>query len=150
MYAYGGWNDAAFVAAEVRNLRRNIPRALFLGVGIVVLVYLLVNAAYINSLGWDHLQAFDSDREKAVPTQVIEGSQAVIGADWAAQAGMVMCLIVMVSALGAVNGLTFTYARVCATLGADHRLFGWMGYWRPGLAQRRSGWFSGPRDIGGH
>ena len=31
LYAYGGWNDAAFVAAEVRDVRRNLPRALILG-----------------------------------------------------------------------------------------------------------------------
>ena len=43
-----------------------------------------------------------------------------------------MSILVMISALGAVNGLTFTGARIYATLGADHRLFGWMGHWRPG------------------
>jgi amino acid transporter len=126
MYAYGGWNDAAFVAAEVRDPKRNIPKALFLGVGIIMLVYVLVNAAYINSVGWDNLQTFDSDKDAPVPAQVISGSPL------GAEGGFAMCLIVMVSALGAVNGLTFTYARVSATLGAEHRLFGWMGYWRPG------------------
>src|SRR5262249_40604847 len=55
MYAYGGWNDSAFAAAEVRNPRRNITLALFIGVGIITLVYVLVNAAYINSIGWANL-----------------------------------------------------------------------------------------------
>src|SRR5436853_332695 len=58
MFAYGGWNDAAFVAAEVRDPRRNIPRALILGVGIIIVVYLLVNAAYIQGLGFDTLLGF--------------------------------------------------------------------------------------------
>src|SRR5207245_7500294 len=104
MYAYGGWNDAAFVAAEVRSPKRNIPRALFLGIGIIVVVYLLVNAAYINSMGWENLQAFNSEEDEAVPAQVISGSPLGV------EGGFAMCIIVMLSALGAVNGLTFTYA----------------------------------------
>jgi amino acid transporter len=43
-----------------------------------------------------------------------------------------MSVIVIISALGAANGLIFTGARVYATLGNDHSLFGWLGYWRPG------------------
>src|SRR5262249_2244228 len=53
LYAYGGWNDSAFVAAEVRNRRRNIPLALILGVGAITLIYLLVNAAYLMGLGFE-------------------------------------------------------------------------------------------------
>ncbi|HYV39216.1 MAG TPA: amino acid permease [Gemmataceae bacterium] len=127
LYAYGGWNDSAFVAAEVRNPKRNIPRALFVGIAIIVSVYLLVNAAYINGLGWSNVTDWNP---KSVPLRVVEHS--LEGTDHADWGGKAMSIIIMVSALGAVNGLTFTGARVYATLGADHRLFGWMGYWRPG------------------
>jgi basic amino acid/polyamine antiporter, APA family len=126
MYAYGGWNDSAFVAAEMRNPKRNIPRALFLGIGIIVLVYILVNAAYINHIGWENIRNYNPGTDAPLPTQVIAGSPL---SEWG---GLGMSLIVMVSALGAVNGLTFTGARVYATLGSEHRLFGWMGHWRPG------------------
>jgi APA family basic amino acid/polyamine antiporter len=120
MYAYGGWNDSAFVAAEVRNPQRNIPRALFLGVGLIIAVYLLVNAAYINGVGWSNVAKVDN-----LPASTIQNSPL---GEWG---GKAINIIIMVSALGAVNGLTFTGARVYATLGSDHRLFGWMGYWRP-------------------
>jgi amino acid transporter len=120
MYAYGGWNDSAFVAAEVRNPQRNIPRALFLGVSIIIVVYLLVNAAYINGVGWANVAQAEN-----LPAATIKNSPL---GEWGSKA---INIIVMVSALGAVNGLTFTGARVYATLGSDHRLFGWMGYWRP-------------------
>ena len=53
LYAYGGWNDAAFVAAEVRDHHRNIPLALILGTGGITLVYLLVNLAYLWGLGFE-------------------------------------------------------------------------------------------------
>ena len=52
LYAYGGWNDAAFIASEVRNRSRNIPWALFLSTGGITLVYLLVNGAYLWVLGF--------------------------------------------------------------------------------------------------
>src|SRR5206468_11875283 len=69
MYAYGGWNDSAFVAAEVRNPRRNIPRALFIGVSLITLIYVAVNVAYINCLGWDSVSTFNP---VPVPRRVIE------------------------------------------------------------------------------
>src|SRR5690606_29970480 len=47
LYTYGGWNDAAFIVAEMKDKRRNIPRALLLGTAGVAVIYLLVNAAYI-------------------------------------------------------------------------------------------------------
>ncbi len=53
---YGGWNDAAFVAAEVRNRERNIPLALILGTAGVTIIYLLVNQAYISGLGFEGAQ----------------------------------------------------------------------------------------------
>ena len=49
LYTYGGWNDAAFIVAEMKDKRRSIPRALLLGTAGVALIYLLVNAAYLNA-----------------------------------------------------------------------------------------------------
>ncbi len=46
LFTYGGWNEMAYVAAEVRDPRRNIRRALVAGLGAVTLLYLLVNGAF--------------------------------------------------------------------------------------------------------
>jgi amino acid transporter len=112
---YGGWNDAAFVAAEMRDGRRNIPRALLLGTGLVTLLYVLVNAAYLWSLGFDGARS-----SKAIAAAVLEQPLGLRGRQ-------AMCLLVMISALGAVNGLIFAGARVYSTLGTDHALFAWLG-----------------------
>jgi len=56
LYAYGGWNDAAFVTAEVRNRSRNIPLALLYGLGLIVIIYVLVNLAYLRALGFEGLR----------------------------------------------------------------------------------------------
>jgi APA family basic amino acid/polyamine antiporter len=121
LYAYGGWNDTAFVAAEVRNQRRNIPLALILGVSGIVMIYLLVNAAYLLGLGFEGVRS-----ARQVPAELVQRAFGQGGST-------VMSLLVLVSALGAVNGLIFTGARVYATLGADYGLFAFLGRrWQPG------------------
>lgn len=57
LFAFGGWQQLNFVADEIQEPRRTIPRALFMGIAIVVVVYLLVNAAYLWALGPDGLAA---------------------------------------------------------------------------------------------
>jgi amino acid transporter len=99
LYAYGGWNDAAFVAAEVRNPRRNIPLALLLGVGIVTLIYLLINIAYLRGLGFDGVRTPPGPNWVPVPARLLGNVFGTYGAT-------AMNVIVMISALGAANGLT--------------------------------------------
>lgn len=115
--AFSGYNDAAYVAAEVRNRRRNLPLALILGVAGVTVIYLLINAAYIFGLGFD-----EARRSSAIAADVL-------GLFLGERGEKAMCVLVMVSALGAINGSILTGSRVFSTLGTDHRIFGWMGGW---------------------
>ena len=117
LYAYGGWNDAAFVTAEVRNRSRNIPRALLLGLGLITIMYLLVNIAYLRALGFEGLRASQQPAADAFSAAMGE------------HAGRAMSLLVMISALGGLNGLILAVSRVHATVGADHALFSWLGHW---------------------
>lgn len=119
LYAFGGWSDASFVAAEVRNRERNLPWALIGGVGAITVIYLLVNLGYLMGLGFDGVKS-SSTPAADVFRQVFgpRGSQG-------------MYLLVMVAALGGVNGLILTGSRVHASLGADHRVFAWLGRWNP-------------------
>src|SRR5438876_9663643 len=54
-FAYGGWQTACFVAGEVREPRKNLPRRLLLGVLGVIVVYLSVNYVCVHALGADGL-----------------------------------------------------------------------------------------------
>lgn len=120
-YAYGGWNDAAFVAAEVRD-KRDLPRALLLGTGAITLIYLAVNAAYLLGLGFEGARQF-----RPVAADVLRATPL---GEWGFKA---MAVLVMVAALGAVNGLIFTGARVYSSLGSEHPIFGWLARWHPKL-----------------
>lgn len=117
LYTYGGWNDAAFVAAEMRDRKRNIPLALILGTLSITVIYLLVNAAYLAGLGLEGAKS-----SEAVAADLLRWPMGPIGAD-------VMSFLVIISALGAVSGLIFTGARVFSALGSEHRVFAWLGHW---------------------
>ncbi|NUP05669.1 MAG: amino acid permease [Polyangiaceae bacterium] len=115
LYTFGGWNDAAFVAAEVREPRKNLPRALVLGTLLITVVYLAVNGAIIAGLGFDRARASDAVAADLVATVLGRGGASI------------MAVVVMISALGAVNGLIFTGARVYASVGADYSALSWLG-----------------------
>ncbi|MFN4260998.1 MAG: APC family permease [Gemmataceae bacterium] len=121
LYAYGGWNDAAFVAAEIRR-RRNIARCLILGTLIITLIYLLVNTGYLMALGFDGVRGAETAVAAAVLRQPL-----------GAEAAKAMNILVMISALGAINGLIFTGSRVYSSMGADYRFFSLLGQWHPRL-----------------
>jgi basic amino acid/polyamine antiporter, APA family len=55
LFAYGGWQNANYVAEEIRDPRRNLPLSLVIGTAVVVLVYVLVNAVYLRALGLEGL-----------------------------------------------------------------------------------------------
>ena len=117
LFVYGGWNEMAYVAAEVKDSRRNIVRALVLGTVAVMVLYLLLNGAFLHTLGYSGMAA-----SKAVATDSIS-------AVFPKTASKLISALVCISALGAVNGLIFTGARISYALGADHRLFGALGRW---------------------
>jgi amino acid transporter len=120
LYAYGGWNDAAFVAAELRK-RRNIALALILGTTAVTLIYLVVNLAYVSGLGFEGVR-----QSQAVAADILKQA-------WPSGGNQAMCVLVMVSALGAINGLIFAGSRVYAALGRDNPVFAQLGRWHPTL-----------------
>src|SRR5207249_7660597 len=57
LFTYGGWQQTNFIAEEIVEPERNLPRALVLGVAVVVAVYLLANVAYLRVLGPAQLAA---------------------------------------------------------------------------------------------
>ncbi|MHB1422042.1 MAG: APC family permease [Gemmataceae bacterium] len=115
LLTYGGWNDAAFVAAEVRGGPRAIARALILGTAAITLLYLLLNAAFLWGLGFEKAR-----NSTAIAADLLKYRLG----DWG---GRAIALLVMVSALGAINGMLFSGARVYASLGVDHPIFAWLG-----------------------
>ena len=111
MWTYAGWNEAAYIAAEVKNSRRNLPLALILGALAVTAIYLLVNGAMLLALDFDGARTLQ-------PAKMIQGD-----------VGRAVNIMVMISALGGMNGMIFTTARISSALGQDHPLFRSLGHW---------------------
>lgn len=117
MFAYGGWADLSFVAAEVRDPKRNISRALVLGTVVVTAIYLAVNLAFVWALGVGDLTS-----SQAVAAKVMSLRFGQIGAS-------AISALVVISCLGAINGMIFAGARVFYALGEHHPTFRWLGVW---------------------
>jgi amino acid transporter len=113
-YAYGGWNEAAFIASEVKNPQKNVRRALIWGTLIVAALYMLVNLSYLAALGYHGVCSSKAIAGDMFALPFGESGRKIISA------------LVMVSALGSVNGLLFTGMRLYGTFGRDHKVFAWL------------------------
>lgn len=117
LFTFGGWNEMAYVAAEIKRPQQNIVRGLVIGTVAVTALYLLINGAFLSTLGLTGLaqsQAVAVDLMSKVLPQA---------------AGRIIAVLICISALGAVNGLIFTGARISYALGADHKAFRPLGVW---------------------
>ncbi len=117
LYTYGGWNEAAYVSAELRDVKRNMIRALLISIGLITSLYLLVNWAYLNALGVDGM--ITTDTVAADLMRVTLGEPGAI----------VLSLLVCVAALSSTNATIFTGARTNFALGRDTSLFSLLGVW---------------------
>ena len=118
LLAYGGWNEAAYLAGEVRDARRNMTRILVWGVIGVTALYLLVNVGYLAVLGHGGIR--ESKAVAADVMRIIAGEKGAI----------VLALIVCVSVLTTINAAIFTGARTSWALGRDFRVLRFLGNWR--------------------
>lgn len=117
LFAYGGWSEMGYVAAEVRNPQKNLLRAMLLGTLAVAAVYAVVNLAFVHALGLGGMR-----NAKAIAGDVV---QLGLGA-WGDR---FISTVICISALGAVNGQIFTGARIYYAMGTDHRIFAPLGWW---------------------
>jgi APA family basic amino acid/polyamine antiporter len=97
LFSYGGWQQTNFVAEEMRDPERTLPRALILGVLIVVAVYLGANVAYLNALGVDGLAASKAPAADMIVRIAGEGGRRLMAAGIAASAFGFLNLVILVS-----------------------------------------------------
>ena len=111
MFAYGGWQNANFIVEEMRDPARNLPRAILVGVSIVVAVYVSANVAYVHVLGAAGLAA--------TTTPAAELATAVLGP----RGADVLSVLVIVSTFGFLNLALMTAPRVYFAMARDGLFF---------------------------
>jgi APA family basic amino acid/polyamine antiporter len=124
LFSADSWHNVTFTAAEVKNPSRNLPLSLVLGTGLVTLLYVMANVAYLNMLplGGDPnattavargIQYAAEDRVGTAAAEVIFG----------ASGSVIMALAIMVSTFGCNNGLILAGARVYYAMAKDNLFF---------------------------
>jgi APA family basic amino acid/polyamine antiporter len=111
LFSFGGWQHALWMAGEVRRPHRNVPRAIVGGVLVVVIVYMLVNWAYLRLLGFDGVVASDATAADAV------------AAVWPGAGRRLVALAVAVSAFGVLNAQLLSGPRLVYGMARDGRFF---------------------------
>lgn len=117
LLTYGGWNEAAYLSGEIRDVGRNMLRVLLFGTVIIVALYFLVNLAYLQVFGLEGLRS----------TQAVGADMTrLLAGPWAA---VLLSLLVCCTALGTVNACIFTGGRVYVSLGRDVPALKSLGAW---------------------
>lgn len=120
LLTFGGWNEAAYISAELRDGKtgkRRMAKALILGILIITALYLLVNLAYLNALGLGGIAKSEAVGGDLMRVAFGESGVVIIG------------LLVAISALTSANATIFTGARTNYAMGRDFRVFAPLGKW---------------------
>ena len=107
-WAYDGWNNLTFVAGEIKNPQRNVPLGLLFGTLIVVVVYMLINVAYLYVLPIEKMA--ESPLVGATAASIVFGSNGAI----------LITIAVIISTFGALNGNILSTARVCFAMAKNN------------------------------
>jgi APA family basic amino acid/polyamine antiporter len=113
LFSADAWNNVTFIAGEIRDPKRNIPRSLFFGTLLVTLIYVLANVAYLMLLPNQDIMNAPSNRVGAAAAHVIFGDAGVL----------IMAGLIMVSTFGCNNGLILAGSRLYHAMAKDGLFF---------------------------
>jgi APA family basic amino acid/polyamine antiporter len=124
LFSSDAWNNVTFAAAEVQDPRRNLPRALIYGTGLVSLLYILANVAYLNVLPLhgapDAVTVFGRGIQHATQDRV---ASAVAESIFGPIGASIMAGAILISTFGCNNGLILSGARVYYAMAKDRLFF---------------------------
>ncbi len=112
MFTYSGWNAAAYVAEEIREPGRNVPRALALGTAAVIVIYVLMNALYLDVIPVRELAAIDRSVLDVIADRLFGSS-----------AGNIMGIVSIVSLAASISAMTLAGPRVYFAMARDGLFF---------------------------
>ena len=113
IFSSDAWNNVTFIAGEVKNPKRNIGLALFLGTLIVTIIYVATNLMYVAVLPLHDIAFAENDRVAVTASHAIFGNAGTI----------VIAVMIMISTFGCNNGLILAGARVYNAMALDRLFF---------------------------
>jgi APA family basic amino acid/polyamine antiporter len=119
MYSYSGWNAAAYITGEIKQPAKNVPRSLLAGTGLVIVIYVLLNAVFLATTPAQELKG-------QLEVALIAGKH-IFGSNGGRFAGAVICL----GLVSAISSMTWIGPRVSMSMGEDHWLLRLLGRKNP-------------------
>jgi APA family basic amino acid/polyamine antiporter len=117
LLTFGGWNEAAYISAELKSGKRKMVKVLIISILIITGAYLLINMGFLRALG--HSNIAQSDAVAVDLMRIVWGETGV----W------LIGIIVAISALTSANATIFTGARTNYALGKDFKILSFLGKW---------------------
>ncbi|QNL50792.1 amino acid permease [Olivibacter sp. SDN3] len=117
LLTFGGWNEAAYISAELQSGRKKMAGILIWSIVSITIIYLLINLAYLKILGLEGIASTD-----AVGAQLMRSIYGEYGA-------VLISILVVIAALTSANATIFTGARTNYALGRDFNFFKALGRW---------------------
>lgn len=119
IFSHTGWDRVGYVAGEMEDPRKSLPRTMFIGLSLILVLYWAVNSVYYGVLGVEGLRATTTPAA-TVMSQLV----GPLG-------GSIVALLVIVSALGSINGTMMASSRVYYAMARDGLFFKWLDYVHP-------------------
>jgi APA family basic amino acid/polyamine antiporter len=113
MFTYSGWNAASYMAEEIRDPGRNVPKALLLGTAAVIAIYALINVLYLYVIPIGELATLGGQSILDVVGDRLLGERA----------GNIMALVAIISLVAGINAWTFAGPRVYFAMARDNAFF---------------------------
>jgi APA family basic amino acid/polyamine antiporter len=119
MYSYSGWNAASYITGEIKKPEKTVPRSLIAGTGLVIVIYVLLNAIFLATTPVQELKG-------QIQVALIAGKH-IFGTNGGRVAGAVICL----GLVSAISSMTWIGPRVSMSMGEDHWLLRMLGRKNP-------------------
>jgi APA family basic amino acid/polyamine antiporter len=119
LWAYSGWQFLPMAASEVHEPQRNLPRAIVGGTLLVLMLYLVVNTAYLYALPFWQVASSNSTAYPEAPSVAARAAQTFLGE----RAAPIAALIFLISTIGSMNGVILSAARVPYAAARDGLFF---------------------------
>ena len=110
MYSYSGWNAATYIGGELRDPARNLPRALFLGTAIVIVLYVALNAVFLITTPLRELSG-------QLDVAIVAGKHV-----FGTVGGRVVGALISLGLVSSISAMTWIGSRVTMTMGEDMRV----------------------------
>jgi basic amino acid/polyamine antiporter, APA family len=119
-FAYSGWNAAGYIAGEIRDPQRTLPRALLLGTGLVMVLYVLLNVVFVYALAPETL----ASGANGAPIHEVgyDAAKALFGAP----AGRLVTTLIALALVSSVSSMVMAGPRVYTAMAADRALPGFL------------------------